>query len=571
MPVNLVYTSDIEAFFLQQAEGDSQIAQWLEMALTKSLRRRPESAVEITELPDDAPVWLQNKWKAGGPFHRFRPDPELITKVRHIRDWLSAARAEDAPFLRRTDIFGNPLKLLNLDLDASCNAADKFFERLNQRSAGIAAVEADSKMIMRFPDGFCFVQMLTPGALKIEGRKMGNCLGTLEAPLLSGDKAFFSLRDAQNEPHVTLSLKTDGNLLDECRGKRDCRAVGKYMPYVLSFIAAQKVLLPRGISGHPPGSHRDIPGYLQDGAGAMLDAATALVALSGSESLELSMEGVKSLPDGFTVKKDLRLSFCYDLESLGKNLSVGGNLTIAHCRQLTDLGKSLKISGMLSISNCSGLRALPEGTEVGKDLFIFACPNLASLGEGLKVGASVRISSCPELYGVPQDASVGGRLTVEFNNLGNLYRLPPGLVVEGDLVLERCRHLSSLPEGLKVMGDLKILGCTDLKELPEGIFVGGQLTLAECPIEELPANLTAQGALSLTKCKRLKAIRGPLNVAALGIRDCEKLAQLPDELVVRDRLEIFRCPSLGGVLPASLRDCRYIRTDLFLSAGNRDY
>src|SRR4051812_39310229 len=165
MPVNLIDPADVSLFLTLQAEGDAELAGWLELALAKSLRRRENSATEIFQLPADAPPWLKQKWDGGGPFHRFIPDAELADRVHHVRDWLVSARAENAPFLKRRNERGEPLKLRNLDLDAACNAADKYFARLNRSVGGPVTDDGHAKTVMSFADGHRIVQMLTPEAL----------------------------------------------------------------------------------------------------------------------------------------------------------------------------------------------------------------------------------------------------------------------------------------------------------------------------------------------------------------------------------------------------------------------
>ncbi|TAL34085.1 MAG: hypothetical protein EPN97_08665 [Alphaproteobacteria bacterium] len=422
MTVNLIDPSEISHFLRLQAEGDAELAGWLELALSKSLRRRERSASEILDLPPDAPEWLRRKWNDGGPFHCFRPDAELADHVRHVRDWLVAARAENAPFLKRVNAQGQPLKLLNLDLAAACHAADKYFERLNRLAPGAEADDGHAATVMNFAGGYRIVQMLTPEALRVEGRKMGTCVGTQGGRLLSGEATFYSLRDGRNEPHATLArLKT--NVLSECKGRHNRPVLAKYLPPIMSFLREMKISLQR--------YSRDLNNLLQDTSG------------------ELHI--LTSLPSTFAWRDSLEIRDNDDLGHLPLDLTVQGNFMLHGCHHLKDMGHWLTVAGNLEVRGCPRLHALARDTKIGGSLMLDDC-GIERLSHNLSIRDSLIISRCPRLI-----------------------EIPPPLQVDHSLVLRHCPGLSKLPEGLMAGRDLEITRCPHLLRLPDNFRVGGRI------------------------------------------------------------------------------------------------
>jgi hypothetical protein len=421
MPVNLIDPSAITAFLDAQAGGDREIALWLRLALGKSLRRRPESAIETIDLPDNPPTWLQKKWTAEGPFHTFHPDPALIERVGHIRDWLMAAREEKAPFLQRMDATGQPMKLHHLDLDAASHAADKFFARLNQQHR-MDASEDHTSTVMTFKGGFRMVQMLTPEALKAEGRRMGSCLGTHGGKLLSGETAYFSLRDHRDDSHATLS-RLKNNVLSECKGRRNKPVLAEYLPLIATFLKEMKITMQR--------YSRDLNSLLQDTSG------------------ELHI--LNSLPSPFAWPESLEIRDNENLTRLPADLAVQGNLLLHGCHHLEEPGHFLTVGGSLELRGCPKLRALPRQTHVGASLLLDDC-GLERLPPGLAVRDSLIVSRCPRLT----------ELDLPLHGLHSL-------------VVRHCTALTRLPEGLSLARDLEITRCPQLKHLPQHLSVGGRI------------------------------------------------------------------------------------------------
>lgn len=225
----------------------------LVQAVKRHLQNDARIATALETPPTDAPAWLVNKWDTCGPFHRFdaaKADatPNLRNEITHIRDWLLSAKQTGAEFLD-DKINGKPKTLLHIQsISHAYDLADKYFVELNKRIEANPDVEGvDVKTIMTFKDGYRFVQLLTPNALKNEGPKAGHCIGggAYDSKMAHGH-IYYSLRDADNKPHATLETRSEffGNKsLKQCRGKENKQPIDKYLPYVQKFVRTQKISL----------------------------------------------------------------------------------------------------------------------------------------------------------------------------------------------------------------------------------------------------------------------------------------------------------------------------------------
>lgn len=244
----------------------TEVKSLLIQAVKRHLQNDARVATVLETPPTHAPEWLVNKWDTCGPFHSFDAakvdaTPNLRSEITHIRDWLLSAKQTGADFL--TDcINGKPKTLLHTQSIAHAyEQADKYFEELNKRIEANPDIEGvDVKTIMTFKDGYRFVQLLTPNALKNEGPKVGHCVGSgaYDSKMAHGHN-YYSLRDADNKPHVTIEARTEffgRKTLKQCRGKENKQPVNKYLPYVQKFIQAQKISLSTSAN------HSDYVGYL---------------------------------------------------------------------------------------------------------------------------------------------------------------------------------------------------------------------------------------------------------------------------------------------------------------------
>lgn len=84
-------------------------------------------------------------------------------------------------------------------------------------------------------------------------------------------------------------------------------------------------------------------------------------------SLTLMFTGIKSLPSGLIIGKDLNITHEKNLKSLPPDIQVGRNIRIGAIEGGLILPDNLTVNGNLDISD-SGIENLPNGLKVGKDL-----------------------------------------------------------------------------------------------------------------------------------------------------------------------------------------------------------
>ena len=92
----------------------------------------------------------------------------------------------------------------------------------------------------------------------------------------------------------------------------------------------------------------------------------------------------------------------------------------------------------------------------------------------------------------------------------DLVCLPPGLVLDGDAVIEDCPRLVDLGQGLTVTnGTLVIRRCAALERLPDGLtsVPSGNIDLIDCPrLEHLGAGTRLGGMLTVVECPWFKGL-----------------------------------------------------------------
>jgi len=191
-------------------------------------------------------------------------------------------------------------------------------------------------------------------------------------------------------------------------------------------------------------------------------------------------------------------------------------LTAAQAQSLLSQGKGrsgMRVAGELGFHEETAQLKLPANLDV-EVLDLQRCEGIAKLPRGLR---------CYELR--------LGSTTIS--------SLPPDLNVEAILDLSNCEELTKLPADLKV-GSLVLRGCTSLEALPEGLDVWF-LNLTGCwSFQRWPGRATIRsGRLDVRGCTALASLPdylGPL--AALNIRDCPNLRDLPEGLKITGWIDI---------------------------------
>ena len=132
-----------------------------------------------------------------------------------------------------------------LSFEDAIRLSEEWIIKLNSRSS---TEEGKIKTIYEFEDGYKIVELIDQQAYNREGKLMGHCVaGYLEN---QQDSIILSLRDEENNPHVTMEVKKEinknrkdknGNFIEEkmvkqIKGKQNQPPVEKYRKYILDFL-----------------------------------------------------------------------------------------------------------------------------------------------------------------------------------------------------------------------------------------------------------------------------------------------------------------------------------------------
>lgn len=324
---NLVNPQSV-ADYLDRFAPDEKLGLLLRTALEKPLKSHERNLRLVENLPESAPEWLVKKWN-DSVFHEFMPDPSLDEKVHHIKDWIKGALSRDEAWLKNADEKGRPRKLLKIgSLEQAVKEADKDMQRQRQRLihiGGVALEEHDEILsgdvvhVMVFPDGYRIVQLLTKGALDRETTYMGHCIGNGGyddyLPSVGGDARYiyYSLRDKDNRPHVTLEVDFIDRKLYQCKGKQNVAPAEKYLSHVKGFLKRANITF-----GH----------YMEN---------LGMVFHDGE------LYDVRSLPDMFTFSGNLDITRFEHFNFPG-SLAIKGNLVLRQ-DQVKSMPSCLTISG----------------------------------------------------------------------------------------------------------------------------------------------------------------------------------------------------------------------------------
>lgn len=188
--------------------------------------------------------WLANQIKQMGK----QPSEE---DVRKIKDVFIGKGAKELP-----DSFEDALK-----------ASDEWHAELATTVGKTVGDYKTNDVVHDFGNGYKMVRIAHSSGdkadveydLKLEGGKMGNCIGTLHCPtILTSEETVFSLRDSKNEPHVSINqynsnyepnlydfyddeeayenVLSKAGKIDEIKGKSNKPPEPKYLDMVIPWI-----------------------------------------------------------------------------------------------------------------------------------------------------------------------------------------------------------------------------------------------------------------------------------------------------------------------------------------------
>nr|WP_250807868.1 PcfJ domain-containing protein [Neorhizobium tomejilense] len=449
--------------------------------------------------------------------------------VIHITDWLTAARINEMPWLRKLDDRGRPVKLAKFGtVEQIKNEADKAMRRM---ASGMATglEPGDEIDVMDLDDGYKVVRLMTPKALDLESARMQHCIGQggydpyLERPELGVH--FFSLRDRAGNPHVTLEADNDGEL-HQMQGKQNKPPLEKYVNRLLPFFKE------RGIAKTRPSS-----GYVFDDTARLRLVAALPDGIVIPGDLEINHTSGLAFPRKLTVLGNMSIMDTVNVQ-MPEELRVGGHLKMFSCRQFSPVGK-LAVTGSLIVNMCTIDRLAKDITAASLSM---SCNLLGIIADTASVPGDVDIEGG------------GGYIGDDYKGLRDIDCLRH---VGGALVLRKC-SVAHLPEGLTVGGSLRVVRGR-FERLPVGMKVGGDISITWSDLEELPPRFTCNGDLTLTSSRVTAIPAGAWIAGSLDIANTS-IAGLPDDIFIGGSLrasysQISRLPDTLKVIDGTLDIC----------------
>ena len=101
----------------------------------------------------------------------------------------------------------SPDKLAQYDLVRAVKETQKWDAEKAKKMNSVEGRMEGTTPFKEYPDGFKWVEVKSPDALKREGDVMGHCVGGYCDYVENGDAKIYSLRDAKGQSHVTIELQ----------------------------------------------------------------------------------------------------------------------------------------------------------------------------------------------------------------------------------------------------------------------------------------------------------------------------------------------------------------------------
>ena len=125
-----------------------------------------------------------------------------------------------------------PKRLRKMSYAQAETAAKKWSDANQKKGRDRVETDEDTELLEDLGDGTRIVKLLTKKAYEREGFLMRHCLGGYTP----GSSTIYSLRDKNNEPHVTFEMTKTGDTIQQVKGKGNGCIHPKYIDPTLAFL-----------------------------------------------------------------------------------------------------------------------------------------------------------------------------------------------------------------------------------------------------------------------------------------------------------------------------------------------
>lgn len=284
-------------------EGISELALlWVKNQVKKWLLKegevRPFNATKpIKGLPD----WLRQSIADGKSMDEVVLTDALATRIEPVVDYIEDRLAQDSTF--------DPSRIGFAAAEVKSAEWHKRLADKAKQAKPELLVEPGAKIIKEYDDGYTWRELTTEENLNREGDLMGHCVGThgYIRTVVRGGGFILSLRDAKNEPHVTIHLKSLRKEVSQIKGKSNGAVLPKYLDYVFDLLTTSDFDVLRNLDGASELAPRLRDWYRNNTAPVFEYKGSALYknpGLSYSDALYLEIKHGKEFEGNAIFRKD---------------------------------------------------------------------------------------------------------------------------------------------------------------------------------------------------------------------------------------------------------------------------
>jgi ankyrin repeat protein len=216
---------------------DKSIQDWLETRLRKYIINDfPDVRIidhsftsPIRRLPD----WVEQAVNRGEEVVYFeagtREVRELQDQISHVIDYFEYMLAnynEIDPRLRVRN-------LLDISVPDAIRKSEEWTRWMNKKEFGNE--EGGYEEVLKI-GGYKWLRLLSAAQLNYEGKEMQHCVGSYAHTVASQSCEIFSLRDSNDEPHVTIEYRPSHDEVYQIKGKQNKAPVEKYWDATIQFL-----------------------------------------------------------------------------------------------------------------------------------------------------------------------------------------------------------------------------------------------------------------------------------------------------------------------------------------------
>ncbi len=132
-------------------------------------------------------------------------------------------------------------KLPRLTVPEAIKRSNLHVKEMEQAAIDRLQQDKNYKVVMKFPDGYSIVKLLSGDCKDLEGDIMQNCIDRRydTGKVFGTDVTLFSLRDPNNRAHVIIEVV--GDHVKYVKGKQNRTPIPKYQPYIIAFAKKFKL------------------------------------------------------------------------------------------------------------------------------------------------------------------------------------------------------------------------------------------------------------------------------------------------------------------------------------------